>query len=500
MERRHLKTIVRWSWLLILIPILSGLVGFLYANQQQTIYEAEATLIVGPGIDSPNPDLNALRAGEQLMQTYAELPGTNAFQEAIISDLGLSLSTEELDELIIVRPITGTQLLRLVVQDVEAERAIAIVNQIAINLQLAGPSTDENDFIFSRIQQQATNLENDILDIETRIDQLSVQLEMEDDIVNQNLLIQQIADEEARFSQSNSTLANLYEVLQEPLTNRIELIDQADSAIPLTSQLLLILIISCGAGLVISIMVGLALAYLEDDIIDVNGQSIIGGLTVWGSLNVSRKNEQRLVVLEDSESPLARQYYQAAAQLLYQRDAADIQSILFTSLTDDQALSSVIVANLATAIAGSQNSVFLMDVDFRSNGVRDIFDLVDATDLRDLLVGRVDDVNIVDVSPNLKVMPSGDATTTEHSFDLLASPKMLQILRMFKKSSRNYRSLLLTAPPFNQMQDSLTLISQVDAVIFVLPNRKLTNSQLDEALTRAKAHGGNVCGVITLYK
>ena len=75
MEQR-INIILRWLWLLILATLGAGLAAFWYGTQQAVVYEASVRLIVGPGVDGLSPDLNDLRAGAQLMETYSELATT----------------------------------------------------------------------------------------------------------------------------------------------------------------------------------------------------------------------------------------------------------------------------------------------------------------------------------------------------------------------------------------------------------------------------------------
>src|SRR5690606_22542992 len=92
MDKRHIALIIRqWWWLVILTALAAGIITYIASVRQPAVYRASVRLIVGPGIDSPSPDLNDLRAGAQLMQTYAELPQTGPFLQAVIDELNLSV-------------------------------------------------------------------------------------------------------------------------------------------------------------------------------------------------------------------------------------------------------------------------------------------------------------------------------------------------------------------------------------------------------------------------
>lgn len=496
MELRHFKVILRWIWLLMLFPIISVIAGFAFLQFKSTIYEARSVLIVGPGIDSPNPDLNALRAGALLMQTYAELPRTDAFRERIIEELDLSLTKSELDDILILRQLVDTQILQIIVQDEDSERAILIANAIAEELVRLGPSSEQSDFLFDRIRQQASNIEQGILNIEERIATNRDQLEIETDSVNRALLTQQIAEDENRLSEANNTLADLYGVLQVPLTNRIEIIDLAEETIPLSSETALTMVVAAAAGITVSGLTALGLIVLNEQVIDIENLNHNKDLPLWAIIRPTKMKSQ-LPTRTAPDTDDARQYYQLGTQLLYQRDADSIYSVLFTSLGEPDYVHEI-VSNLAIAIANTQNSVFLLDVDFRKNKLIDIFELENIIQLSDILQEDSSmDVAIADVppSPHLKVLPSG-TITSDHAFHVLSSPRMSDILRLLKRTTQRRRLLLMTAPPLDQMQNGLTLLSQLDMIVLVVNNRKITYSQLHQAIDNLKAVGANVGGIV----
>ena len=495
MESRHFKILLRWSWLLLLFPILSMAAGYLALEQQPILYEAEATLIIGPGIDSPNPDLNALRAGEQLMQTYVELPRTDSFLEGLIESLSLPMTKAELEQMILMRPLVGTQLVGVVVHDDNAGRAVLIANQVANDLVEQGPSSEQNDFLFERISQQATNIEEDILSIEERVEVLTAQLAVENDIINQNLLVQQINEEERRLSESNATLADLYQTLQEPLTNRIAVIDAAEEAVKLSSQTLLTLIMALGAGVVVSALVGIGLIAINNDVLDVSNVKALDNLPVWATIRSSKR--AGLVVDQAPNSENARQYNQLGAHVLNRGNGSTGQSYLFTSLSKTDHVPEI-VTNLSVALAKTQNPIILIDADFQNNLVSQILNLDAGRTLSDLFVdSEVTDVAIQssDLSQFLKAIPSG-TDTTHTSFSLLASPRMNQILQAIKQMEQDFKCLFLAVSPMSLGEDSLPLVHQVDGVVLVLQNRAVTVTRVRQVIAQIESLGGQVAGVI----
>ena len=180
MEQKYLTTLLRWSWILVAATLIAAGTAYLTAKDQSVSYTARTRLMVGPGIDSPHPDLNTLRAGGQLMQTYAELPTTAPFLQAVIDELGIDATPDELLEIIQIRASEVTQILRVEVAHGDPDLAIALANAIAENLVRVSPSSPNSasNQIKNQIRSQAALTEQSITDAELRIQQV------EDDIAN----------------------------------------------------------------------------------------------------------------------------------------------------------------------------------------------------------------------------------------------------------------------------------------------------------------------------
>jgi receptor protein-tyrosine kinase len=178
-EQFLLSIIRRWFWIIGLATLIAGLATYWVSAQQPTVYEAQARLIVGPGVESPNPDLNSLRAGGQLIQTYAELATTRPLLQAIIDDLDLDISTDILNENIEVVSNDETQILTIRVQDRDPVRASIIANAVAERLVRVSPSgAGEPDAqLKGQMRDQAEKVEASIASSEAAIKRLEASLQ-----------------------------------------------------------------------------------------------------------------------------------------------------------------------------------------------------------------------------------------------------------------------------------------------------------------------------------
>ncbi len=117
----------RW-WLLLLVgPALAGVAGYLFVSQVPPVYQASTTLLVTRGSINTT-GVEEVTGAESLARTYAEALKTRPVLEGAAQRLGLSASGRDLQQVVNVRTITGTQLLRLTVEDRNPQRAAELAD------------------------------------------------------------------------------------------------------------------------------------------------------------------------------------------------------------------------------------------------------------------------------------------------------------------------------------------------------------------------------------
>lgn len=492
MEQAQVKVILRWLWLLVLIPVIAGAIVYVYAENQPTTYEAQAMMIIGPGIDSPNPDLDALRAGAQLMQTYAELPRTEVFLDALIADLNLSLSRRELVEKIDIRPLVDTQIFKIVVRDDDPDRAVAIANGVANHLKALSPSTEFIDSILENMQAQAIRIESDIELTQERIAEINRHMLLEEDPSRQNLLVQQLAAEERRLSDANTTLTALYEMIYRPLTNQVKIANFAEQAEPVTKQLALYVSMAVGAGIILSIMLAVLLIFLDSGLATPETLTRLPDAPFWGTLGSTRGQQGTLVVESAPRSVAAGQFRALSVHVNHAQAAAAVRSVLFSSADRSDGVAGI-AANLAVTLAKTNKRVALVDADLRADTIKQMFKIESEFDLIAALKSDDAEVQLADVNafPQLKVLPSGVSAT--NSFDLVASPRMKHVLDCVAAQNE---IVIVAGPPLAAYQDSLALASHVDGVVLVVHNRRTQLARLHDVIVQLRTIGAQVMGVV----
>ena len=115
-----------------LIVIVSGLVGFLYSKIFiAPRYEASINMIVNSRNDSTSGNISNdnIASSQNMAKTCAVIIKVNILYQ-VIDELNLDISYEKLCEMVRVDSINSTQVMNIVVNDTDPERARQIVEKI----------------------------------------------------------------------------------------------------------------------------------------------------------------------------------------------------------------------------------------------------------------------------------------------------------------------------------------------------------------------------------
>lgn len=155
---------------------------------------------------------------------------------------------------------------------------------------------------------------------------------------------------------------------------------------------------------------------------------------------------------------------------------------------------STVAANLAAALSMSDRRVVLVDGDLRRPVVAESFGLVEGAGLTDVLIGRVDFVDVaqqVAALPNLYVLAAGGIPPNPS--ELLGSKAMSRLLGRLADSGY---TVIIDAPPLLPVTDAAVLTASADGALVVVTAGQTLDTQLGAALTSLQAVQGHTLGVV----
>ena len=169
------------------------------------------------------------------------------------------------------------------------------------------------------------------------------------------------------------------------------------------------------------------------------------------------------------------------------------KTILISSATPSEG-KSVMVASLGRLLASNGKRVLLIDCDWRSPRLHQIFRCSNRDGLASLLVDKASDLeNTIhhDALSGVDVMPSGP--WSPRSAHLLSSDRMRHLLEALEQ---HYEFIILDTPPALVTADVLALSRLVEKVVFVVRWGHTRQEAVIEALKQIVDAQGDVAGVV----
>jgi non-specific protein-tyrosine kinase len=185
-----------------------------------------------------------------------------------------------------------------------------------------------------------------------------------------------------------------------------------------------------------------------------------------------------LITLSDPRSRAAEAYRTVRTNLTFAAVDDPIQALVVTSPAPGEG-KSVVVANLAVAMAQGQRSTLLVDADLRRPALHEIFGIPNDPGLTSMIFGEGDmgDLPAVDVGiEGLAVVPSGPLPP--NPADILGSQRMKAAIEKLRASAE---IVLFDAPPVIAATDAAVLGTQLDGVLLVVQSGRTRRDQAQRA-------------------
>ena len=535
MIKQYIGIVLRWAWLLVLATIVASGVAFVAIKRQPTLYVASARLIVGPGIEGINPDVNALRAAAQLMRTYAEFATSQPVLSKVIDDLHLPLTTVALASQIKVSADETTLLLTINVQGGDPVQTVAIANRLTNRLVSLSPSSTDGtqNQIKVRISDQIQKVEKDATDAEAQIQQyeakIQAALQIGADAETRRFLADQLAQQRSFLTETRRTSASLYSSSQTSFTNQIKIVELDTAALPVDNNLKLIVLLAGVAGLLLAVAIIFAFEYFNDAIrttSDLQGATDIPLLGAIAKHKPLRgKVHERLIVQALPGSRAAENYRMLGSKLLlsgytaqYKNARRSVEDLSMqsafksadpTNANVEHALRSVVLsgvqtnedtseitANLAVILAQTGHRVILVDAYLHRPTISHQFGIVDDEGLTSVLAGWTPQAKVtpVDWVPNLSILPSGPIPP--NPFELLVSARMATLIKELESQAD---IVLVATSPLLSFADSLILASRVDGVVILLRSSAATRDMVRDTVESLRSLNARIIGTIFDY-
>lgn len=413
----------RW-WLILLGPLVAGIVAWVYSERQTPIYEAATTIQVQEGQGTSGiTSLGDIQTSRSLAVTYKELIKTRPVMQGVIDEMKLDMSPNALEGKISVTLISGTELLRIQVNDSDPEQAALIADTVA---QIFKQQTEE-----SRLADIAR--------------------------------LQRIAVGQGVSNVQDFVTAQLNAL------GSILVVETAEAPpAPISPNKRLNVLLAVVLGLIFAGLLAFVLEYLQDTVQTPDRVERRFGLVSLGAVPEWRVKElpERQLLMEK----MPKSHYAEAVRNL----RANIQFVNAANATHVMAISSpwqgegksTVVANIATAFAQEGKSVIVVDTDFRRPSLNKLFGLDRTMGLTNFLAFPEVSLNDVIQETHIKgVKLISSGPIPPNPSEMLGAPRMKELLVELKEKAN---LVLFDCPPLVGMSDSIRLGAMTGGLILVV--------------------------------
>ena len=459
---------------------------------QPKTYTSQATMVVGQSLTAVNPDINQLTVSQKLGETYAEIATTRPILDAVIKDLGLSMTSDQLRGAVSASVATDSSLLTIAVEASDPDEAAAIANDISkqlINVSptLSGQQSDIQQFV----NAQLDTIQSQIKTTQATLDALLAQASPSP------AQTVQIANLQAQLASLRATYSGLLAYSSDSAANQLTVVEPAvANGSPSSPRIVLNVLIALLLGGLLGVGGAFLIDYLDDSIKSADDLERATGLSLLGSIPKMRIDSSKsqiysLATLVYPRSSVAESFRALRTNLEFTGIDAPITTILVTSPMPREGKTTV-ATNLAVAFAQAGHRTVLVDADLRRPEVHKFFALDNRRGLTSIL--RSDDVSIADVAlgtedANLRIVTSGPPPP--NPAELLASTRMTVILERLKRSAE---VVIIDSPPVNLVTDAAILIRHVDGAVLVVDAGRTSRSATRRATDALALVGGRVLG------
>jgi len=489
--KQYVKPLLKWWWLIVASTLVATLSSFLATRQQPSIYSAEATLMVGRSLESPNPVQYDLYLSERLGKTYADLADRKPIKDAVQAALGLKWSPAYS-----VRMLPDTQLLEIRSIDTDPLRAQAIANEVANQLILQTPAEERDmlqrrEFLSKELQQTEAVMEETKAQIQRLRDQMAGMFSARQ-IVDTRA---EIAALEQKLSTYKADYVTTFNLLKGG-TNTLHVVETAERPeAPIGPNNGLTILLAAAIGFILAAGAAYLLEYLDDTLKNPEDVKSALKLSTLGSLTriEGDQSSAKLVAAFQPDSPSAEACRVLRTNLQFSSLDTPLRTLVVTSAHPREGKSTT-VANLAVVMAQQGKRVIVVDTDLRRPSQHQIFGLPNNTGVTSALLQdppACEGLLKATLQENLWALTAGPLPP--YPSEMLSSRRFAALLDDLKQRAD---VVLFDCPPVLAVADAAILASQVDGVLFVVDAGITRRQQAIRACEALQNVGARVLGVV----
>lgn len=489
---KYIFPLRKWWWLLVGSTLIAVIFSSVSVLRQPTIYQARTTLMIGTTINNPNPSTNELSLGQQLAAAYANLANRELVYNATKNALGLDRLPEYM-----ASALPNTQLIEIVVNDSDPQRAQTVANELAAQLLLISPMSaqseerDRQAFVHERLN----SLEEQIRQTEAEIEKLQGDLANAFSAQQINDIQAQITSLQAKLGAMENNYGLLLANSQQGAINTLTIIASAELPTrPIGPMKGLTILLAAAAGLILAACEAYLLEYLDDTLKFPDDVERLFSAPIIGHVFEQGDGKNKVIPLNNADElgqPIAEAFRGLRTNIEISQASRPLKTILVTSADIGDGKTSV-AANLALSLSQREKDVVLLDVDLRRPSIHEFFEMKNDRGLVDLISDNATMTDVLEFKKDKRLAILASGGTPVNPTELLGSKKMDQVLSTLEEAAD---MVIVDGPPLI-VADSLVMASKVDGVLLVVRPGHTRYSLAQAAAEQIKMSGARLVGVV----
>jgi non-specific protein-tyrosine kinase len=498
--RKFAREVWRRWWLVALLTLAGASISYWRTDQQERVYEATATVIVGQSLQSTDPDTQDLQTSNRLAFTYGMIVRRQPIMEGTVQALNLDMGWRQLRSRVTSYVIPESQLIEITVEAPSPNEARIIADQVALQLIRYSPTAVKDAeqrasqaFIQSRLEE----LEGKIETAQEEINELEVQLLEADSTTETTPIENEISTLQGLISGWEDTYSRLVGFVDtEESPNYVAVIEPAQASNdPVRPDLTMNTILGGAVGLIAALATVFALSYVDDTLKTEEDIQTELELVPLGSVTRmrSRNDTDKLITHQKAFSPASEAYRVIRSNIQFMAVDNPPKTILVTSAGSGEG-KSLTAANLALVMAQAGLRTILVDADLRRSTLHRLFLLPNRMGLTDLLRESDSDISKYLKSTTIKDLHllTGGHLPPNPS-ELLSSQRMGQVLERLADAAD---IVILDSTPALPIADAIVLSNRVDGVLLVVDSQRTRRAAARKALQKLRQADATVWGAV----
>lgn len=453
-----------------------------YSKLQTPIYAATTHVLVNPppgGGRNPNNTIS--------VDTEAQVVKSAPIAEGVIKTLGSPLSITELLKHVSVQTTPGSFVLDIEYRDQNPTAAMLGANAFA------------KAYLDYTRQQGEDQIASQQASIEDQVAQIEREQAVQNQILNSHgsgtIEYRNARDKLNQLSVRLAVLASSLGELPQIVDPGRIILPAAAPRSPSSPRVPLNAAIGLFLGLFVGVVAAFVIDRMDDRIHDPAALELYLDAPVLAFVphvkGRSRQRASQLVVHLEPRSPVAEAYRTIRASLLSMSHKSDVRVLGITSPIQGEG-KSMTSANIAAALAQTDQRVLVLSADIRKPAVHEFFGATNDLGLSEVLEGDTSFAEAVTTADgNLWVLAGGRFPA--HPAELLQSPAMADLLAAVRKQ---FDFVVVDCPPVLGLADCLAVLPHVDAVLLVVQANKTRGGAILEVGDRLERVGVSVDAVI----